>query len=244
MVHKNMTYRLVCAGLALWLALVGCGIFNTASVGDLRSETSSVDLGAASTAGVQIHFVAGRLTVSGGASNLMDAAFQYNVDDWKPRVDYSVNGSQGALLVEHQSDDANIPVGGEVVNDWDIRLNGDVPLDLEIQTFAGESTLDLSALDLSSLRIEVGSGTTSLDLSGEWDHDVAATVTGGVGEISITLPAGMGVRVNMESAIVNVTAIGLTKDGDAYVNPAYGTSAYTLTLDLQAGVGSIELVVE
>lgn len=243
MANKKMTFRLVCAGISLWMLLISCGLLNTTSVGDLKSETSSIDLGSASSASVQIHFAAGRLNVADGANSLMDATFQYNVDDWRPQVDYSVSDSQGVLVVDHQNDDVQVPVGGEMINDWDIHLNGSVPLELDIQTGASESDLDLSTLDLSGLRVEVGAGTTRLDLGGDWTHDVAASVTGGVGKLSITLPAGMGVRVNMESAIVNVTTIGLTKDGDTYVNQAYGTAAYNLNLDLQAGVGSIELAV-
>jgi len=65
---------------------------------------------------------------------------------------------------------------------------------------------------------------------------------GGVGELTVNLPGEMGVRVDMETALVNVTANGLTKDANGYVNKAFGTAPYTLTLKLQAGVGSVVLV--
>ncbi len=171
----------------------------------------------------------------------MESTYRYNVDEWKPQVKYSVNGSQGELMVDTQNTDPKLPVGGNVINEWTIQLNNNVPLDLEIRTGAGESSLNLGSLNLSTLRVEVGAGTTNLDLSGNWDHDVTAEVTGGVGELSIKLPVEVGARVNMDTALVSVTANGLIKDGDGYVNQSFGSAAHTLTLNLQAGVGSVKI---
>jgi hypothetical protein len=240
--RRTHTLRLVCAGFALWFAVIGCGLLSTTSVGDLRSETKSVDLGSATTARVQINFAAGNLNVEGGANSLMDATFQYNVDDWKPEVKYSVNGSQGGLLVSQQEAGSMLPVGKQVINDWTIQLNEAVPLDLEIQADAGNSKLNLGALDLASLQVKVGAGTTRLDLSGNWDHDVTAAVNAEVGDLSINLPGEVGVRVNLDKDLVSLSTTGLTKDGDSYINQAFGTAPHTLTLVIRAGVGAIELV--
>ena len=237
---RKVSIRLVWACLALWFGVIACNLLSITRTNDVRNETQAIDLGSASTANVLIEFSAGKLKVGGGADRLMEATFRYNVDDWKPRVNYNVNGSQGELVV-NISDDNKLPVGRELINEWDVRLNNGVPLDLEIQTGAGESNLDLSTLAASNLRVEVGAGTTNLDLSGNWDHDVSADVTGGVGNLSIKLPAEMGVRVIMDAAIVNVTANGLINKEGGYVNKAFGSAAHTLTLNLQAGVGSVIL---
>jgi hypothetical protein len=53
----------------------------------------------------------------------------------------------------------------------------------------------------------------------------------------------MGVRVTAETALVNVTASGLTRDGSTYVNAAYGTTPYTLNVEIEAGVGAVDLEV-
>jgi hypothetical protein len=204
-------------------------------------DRKPVDLGAADTAKVRIEMDAGDLQVAGGADQLMQASFRYNVAEWKPQVNYSLTGSQGELVVDQQGDGNKLPAGREVINEWNIRLKEAVPLDIEIRTGAGQSELDLSSLDLSALHVHTGAGTTSLDLSGNWDHDLTATIEGGVGEISVKLPAEMGVRANMDTALVSVTANGLMKDENGYVNQALGTAPHTLTLNLQAGVGSVVL---
>ena len=240
---RKMSLRLVWAGLALWFGVIGCSLLSTTPVNEVRNEAQAIDLGPASTAKVLIEFGAGQLKVEGGADKLMEATFRYNVDDWKPQVSYNVNGSQGELVVNNRGDANKLPVGLEVINEWGIRLNNGVPLDLEIRTGAGESTLDLSTLDASSLQVEVGAGATNLDLSGNWDHNVSAAITGGVGTLSIKLPAEMGVRVKMDTALVNVTANGLIIEEDGYVNKAFGTAPHTLTLNVNAGVGSVVLTV-
>jgi hypothetical protein len=239
----SSTYkRLGSALLALCLTVMGCSITRFASVGDMKTETRSVDLGAADTAGVRIEMDAGELQVAGGADQLMQASFRYNVAEWQPQVNYSINGSQGELAVDQQGDGNKLPVGREVINNWNIRLNEVVPLDVEIRTGAGQSELDLSSLELSALRVQTGAGTTSLDLGGSWDHDLTVAIEGGVGELSVKLPAEMGVRANMDTALVSVTANDLIKDENGYVNQALGTAPHTLTLNVQAGVGSVVLV--
>jgi len=241
MKKQNLTIRILCACLALWFSLIACGFLNTTRMGEVKSETQTVDLDSASTVNAQIEFPAGELKVEGGANSLMEASFRYNVADWQPQVKYSENGEQGDLLVNQPRDD-KLPVGGGLINEWTVQLANDVPMNLTIITGAGNAELDLGALDLSKLEVQTGAGVTNVNLDGTWQHDLDVSIEGGVGELTVNLPAAMGVRVNKETALVNVSADGLIVDGNGYINRAYGTAPYTLTLKLQAGVGSVVLV--
>jgi len=238
MKNKSLNILLTCISFGLWLTLTGCNL-STIAVGKVQSETRTVNLDSASSASVQIEFDAGELNIGGGADNLMDGSFRYNVAEWQPQVDYSETEEQGKLLISHQGD--SVPVGDAVINDWDLQFSNAVPLELSIQTGAGESQLDLAALDLTAVSVEIGAGTTHIDLNGAWQHDLHVTVSGGIGEITIDLPTEMGVRINASTPLVSVTTSGLAKDDDGYVNDAYPTALYTLTLDLQAGIGSVVL---
>lgn len=237
-----LSKRIMFASLALWLAIVSCSLLTT-SVNAVKTESQSVELESATSANVQIDFPAGELNVQSGSSNLMDASFRYNVDDWQPQVQYSENGTQGELRVSQPGND-RLPVGGEVINEWEIRLNENVPMDLLISTAAGASQLDLGELDMTSLTIKTGAGTTTVNLDGNWQHDVAVSIEGGIGQLNVNLPAEMGVRVEMDTALVTVTANGLINNEHGYVNRAFGTAQHTLTLKLQAGVGSVVLVAQ
>ncbi len=78
MKRVTLSMRLMYAGLVLWFAIVGCGLFTT-SVNDVKTESQSVKMDSASSANIQIEFPAGELKVLSGANNLMDASFRYNV---------------------------------------------------------------------------------------------------------------------------------------------------------------------
>jgi predicted membrane protein len=171
----------------------------------------------------------------------MDASFRYNVSAWKPRVNYSVNGNQGDLEVRHQDKNPSVPLGGTLINEWELLLNDAVPIDLEIETGVGESELNLRTLDLTGLRIDNGAGITHVDLSGVLNHDLNVIINGGVGEITVTLPGEMGVRVELETSFAGVTANGLIKHDDGYVNKAFGKTPYTLTLNLETALGTVVL---
>ncbi len=160
---------------------------------------------------------------------------------WQPKVQYSENGTEGVLHVSEPGDD-RIPVGGGLINEWEIRLSENVPMDLRIRTGAGNSQLDLGGLNMNSLTVETGAGLTTVNLDGNWEHDVVVSIQGGVGELTVNLPAEMGVRVEMDTALVTVTANGLINNENGYVNRAFGTAPHTLTLNLEAGVGSVTLV--
>jgi hypothetical protein len=236
-----LSKRLTLAGLALWLGLLGCGFLNTTTIGDLKTESQSVELESAKSVSVQIEFQVGELKVESGANSIMDANFRYNMDGFQPKIKYSETGEQGELIVSQQALD-RLPVGGELINEWNIQLAKDVPIDLAIQTGAGNTDLYLGDLDLTRLNIETGAGVTNVDLNGTWQHDLDVSIKGGVGKLTVKLPTGMGVRVNKETALVNVSADGLIVDGNGYVNETFGVAPYMLTLDLQAGVGSVTLV--
>jgi hypothetical protein len=156
-------------------------------------------------------------------------------------VDYSENGAQGELLVD-QPGDARVPVGGGLINEWKIQLGENVPMDLVIRTGAGNGQLDLGKLDMTSLTVETGAGVTTVNLDGSWQHDLDVSIQGGIGELTVNLPSEMGVRVEMDTALVTVTANGLINDENGYINRAFGAAAHTLTLKLEAGVGSVVLV--
>ena len=208
--------------------------------GPARTDHESVGLGGAESVRVEISMGVGVLLIDGGADELMEGDFTYSQDSWKPEVEYAVTGSQGTLTVRQPSAVGVVPTPN-IRYEWDVRLNEDVAMDLGIQLGVGGGNLDLGDLNLSRLHIGLGVGGAEIDLSGDWESDLDATVEGGVGGVKVTLPRDVGVRVDVEKGLGGVDAAGLTRDGDVYVNDAYGQSDATLRLDLKVGVGGVEL---
>jgi hypothetical protein len=211
-------------------------------VGKLQEESKSVDLNNAETARAQLKMGAGELNVTGGADGLMEGDFSYNVSEWKPKVSYEVNGQKGELLVKQASSNSG-SLDAKARNEWDISLNEEVPTDLVVQVGAGESDLDLDSLTLTGLDLKMGAGKSTVDLTGDYAKSFDASIQGGVGEATVLLPSGVGVKAKAEGGLGKINAKGLKKVGDSYVNDAYGESDVNLSVDVKGGVGEINLEV-
>ncbi|HEY3474109.1 MAG TPA: hypothetical protein VGK56_05825, partial [Anaerolineales bacterium] len=124
------------------------------------------------------------------------------------------------------------------------RLNDAVPMDLRVDVGAGAGDLRLSGLSLTGLDITLGAGKSMIDLSGDWIRDLDVSIEAGAASVSVRLPNEIGVRVRVGDGPHTTEVSGLTKDGDVYTNAAYGVSDVTMQIDMQAGVGQINLEVE
>src|SRR5215217_4496546 len=211
-------------------------------VGKMQEESKYVDLKNAQTARAQLKMGAGELNVTGGADQLMDADFSYNVSEWKPKVTYDVSDKKGELLVKQGSANSG-SLDGKARNEWDISMNEEVPTDLVVQMGAGESDLDLDRLALKGVDLKMGAGKSTIDLTGDYAKGFDASIQGGVGEATVLLPSGVGVKAKAEGGLGKINAEGLKKVGDSYVNDAYGESDVNLSVDVKGGVGEINLKV-
>lgn len=246
-----------CIALAALFLSAGCAVTTR-----MQTESQSVSLGSAKLVRAEIKMDAGDLGVGAGADELLEADFTYNVASWKPKIRYEVSGKQGELTVEQPYGARGVPLG-KVRNEWNIRLNDDVPMELNVKLGAGKSNLKLSSLSLTKLDIEMGagdvkadlSGSQSLtefnmkmgagdaevDLSGDWKYDLDANLKGGVGNATLLLPKDVGVYVDVKGGLGEINTSGLIRDGSTYVNEAYGKSKVTLLIDIKGGVGEINL---
>jgi hypothetical protein len=211
-------------------------------VGKMQHDSKSVDPENAQSARVQLKMGAGELNVTGGADQLMEADFSFNVSDWKPKVSYDLSGKKGELVVKQGSAEGGNLSGG-ARNEWDISMNDELPTDLAVQLGAGESVLDLDSLTLTGVDLQMGAGKTTVDLTGDYAQDFDANIEGGVGQATVLLPSEIGVKAKAEGGLGKISAKGLKKVGDSYVNEAYGESETNLRVDVKGGVGAINLKV-
>lgn len=235
-------------GMALlatvFFIVVASGCTLVRRTGPLQTESQTVELDGAESVTAALRMGAGELTVSGGGDALMEADFTYNVAEWEPIVDYSVSGDQGDLTVRQP--DADVPdlAIDNYRYEWDLSFAEDVPMEMTIELGAGRSDLDLADLALTSLMVNAGAGDTTLDLAGgDWPDGLDVTMRGGVGRATVYLPSDVGVRAEVTGGIGQVNATGLTREGDAYVNEAYDGGEATVSLDIEGGVGEINLEV-
>ncbi len=234
----------VLIAVILLMLLLGLGIWQTgrrvSTAANERHDTKSVDLQGATAVTANLNFPAGQLNVDGGSSHLIDADFSYlgNNADLAPRLDYSVDSGHGQLNVSENNDGIHF---GTHDDTWNLRFNDSVPLDLTVQMGAGESDLRLADLNLSHLEVHMGAGQVLLDLTGQKKQNLTADIHGGVGQARIRLPKDVGVRAHAKGGIGSVNTRGFTKEGDDYVNAVYGKTPTTIDLNVEGGIGEIDL---
>ena len=237
----NIHWTDLCRGLLLLALAVICGCNvggDRVSPGETRRESKTVALGAAQSVQVNLKMKAGELKVEGGAIQLMVADFTYNVPEWKPEVNYAVNGGVGNLEVEQPGSGS---ATGNTKNEWDVHLSDKTPMEMTVNMGAGRASLTLAGLALGRLELNMGAGETTVDLTGNWKKDLSAQIHGGVGKATIRLPRDVGVRVIAHGGLGAINASGFQKQGDAYVNDQYGKSPVTLHIEVEGGVGEIDL---
>jgi hypothetical protein len=241
--EKKNTMLKIFAGMVGIAALLlsGCVIYTNESSGPLTTDSRSIDLDKSEKVRVDLRMGAGELRIRGGAQKLVEANFSYNVPNWKPEVRYETSSFGGRLIIQQPEGKGHF---GNTKNIWELRFNDGVPLDMSMNLGAGQARLDLGSLTLRNVNIEMGVGQLDLDLRGTPKKDYDVRVHGGVGQANIRLPRDVGVVADAQGGIGGISARGLEKRDGRYFNEAYGKSKVTVRLNVQGGVGQIDLISE
>ena len=193
--------------------LGGCG-FESAATGETHNETLSFDLDDSKTVRVGMRMGGGELRVKSGTPKLMEGKFTYHVPNWKPVVDYKAGS--GELTLSQPGYSSSF---GNTVNNWDVTLNGDVPLEITANLGAGEANLELGKMNLSRVELNIGAGKMSVDLRGEPKRDYTVQISGGVGETVVHLPKDAGISATATKGIGDISTDGLENRNGVWVNP-------------------------
>jgi hypothetical protein len=238
---KELAMKLLIAPLAcVLLCLAGCRdvYLRSELAGPAQHESQAIERDGAKLLHATLHMGAGNLRVGMGTEKLVRADFDYNMPSLKPRMSYT----SGELTIS-QPETHGLKLGNHRY-EWDIRLNREVPVDLNVNFGAGDARLDVGSLDLHRVRVEMGVGQLQMDLRGQTRHDYDVNIQGGVGEATVYLPSDAGVYAEASGGIGEITAAGMHKDGSRYTNDLYQKARYTVRLNVQGGVGSIHLIAE
>ena len=208
---------------------------------NVKHESQHIDLQGANSIDASIQSPAGELTVDGGSSRALEADFSFAESYGAPVVDYHVASGIGQMNVTQDHDEPHFGVSH---NDWKLRFNDAIPLELKVEMGAGEGKLHLRDVPVTRLTLHMGAGRVLVDLTGDRKKDVDADIQGGVGEATVRLPKNVGVVAHASGGIGGIFAPGFKKQDDEFTNDAYGKSPTTIRVSVQGGVGTIRLLME
>lgn len=236
--------------VAALLATTGCRRVRLQDDPKTRPTTDSqqISLQGATALSAELSQGVGELTLSTAAMETptVGIAFTYAPADSKPVVSSSVDASVATLSIR-QPEGRDVPLFSDVKNvrnEWVVTFPTGIATDLKLTLGVGKSDVDFHGIDLRELDLTTGIGDTKVDLSGPRTTDMTARIQSGVGRLTVRLPKGVGVRVNVrDEGIGEFVADGFTTQGsNAYVNAAYSGSGPKIELDLVRGVGDVTLV--
>jgi hypothetical protein len=101
--------------------------------------------------------------------------------------------------------------------------------------------IGLGNLNAQRLDFNGGIGDVTLDFTGEWESDMAATVRMGLGSLTLRVPRGLGLQVKKGGLLVGFDSQGLIKRGDVFYSENWDDAARKLTVDIEAAFGSIRV---
>jgi len=124
---------------------------------------------------------------------------------------------------------------------WQLGINSDVELDLDVDIGIGDVTLDLSDLTIDSARLDFGIGRADATLPQEDGAEVM--VDGGIGTVTIRVPEDVGARIRLDSGLVGRSLpSGYTHDGDTYTSPNYNRADTQVDVTIGLGIGNIRVL--
>jgi hypothetical protein len=91
------------------------------------------------------------------------------------------------------------------------------------------------------IMVEGGVGSVTLDFGGNWTSSSAVDVRMAVGQLTLRLPRGLGVRVRMDKFLSSFDAAGMIRQGNTFTTPGYDRAERRLDLDVTAAVGGVRV---
>ncbi len=142
-------------------------------------------------------------------------------------------------------DGGSLVIGFKSPDDkWNYRyeLNNKMPWDVRIDAGATDAKLDFSDVLLKSLELNSGAGDIDIKI-GKVDRKAIVAVDVKASDFRILIPKEIGYRAVIKGGIKDVTIDGhdYVRDGDVYTSYNYSTAAHKVDLNLDVGVGDIQI---
>lgn len=220
------------AALILWGVYLLIGAFGRRDA--VKTDSLALQLKGFEEAAVAIRYGAGRLVLDSGAApdELLSGAFGGGVE-------HRLSEEGERARVELRS-----PVDWPSWRDrsWQVALNGDIPLMLDLETGASEATIDLSRTQTSRLDLRTGASSVDLILPAAAGR-TAVTIEGGAGSVTVRVPDGVAARIE-GGAVVGHMAVDearFPRAASGWQSPDYDTAANRADLRVSFGAGEVSI---
>ena len=240
--RQSVWGSLVAAVILIGLIVGGIWLADTDGLRPARGELIDIsyERGDADAAVISLEPTVGEIAIGAlvDSTDLIEGTIQVVNDEELHRT--VSEGDPLEVTVTAQGSKRYGNIGVYQWSTWQLGINSDVELDLEVDIGVGDVTLDLSDLIIDDVRLDFGVGRADATLPQVNGAEVM--VDGGIGAVTIRVPEGVGARIRLDSGLVGRTLpTGYTHDGDTYTSPNYNRADIQVDVTIGLGIGSIRV---
>ncbi|MEW6287959.1 MAG: DUF5668 domain-containing protein [Chloroflexota bacterium] len=229
-------------GMYLWpLALIFFGGWLILSVywqpSSAESERFFIALGGAKSVNYRFAHGAGQIVIGGGAPTGRALVGSSAVG-----VKETSRSDGDRLEVRIEAGASFIPFVGPADGTWRFQLTQEVPVTLQVETGASQLKMDLR--DVSARHVTLKTGASSAEVIMPARGASLLDLEAGAASIDITLPEGVAGRIRIKDGLtsLNVDTRRFPQvDDSLYQSPDYDTAVNRAEINLEAGLGSINI---
>jgi hypothetical protein len=227
-----MKKQVLAAILFLGIASFACSIQNIQMT---TTDTQQVDITEplpenAEETTIKFQMTGGKFTLTPAATGLVTGSIIYNVEGWEPEFTRSSNLYEIAQVNPFRI--SGFPTD-EVVNNWDLSLTTQIPLDVSIEGGASENNFDFTGVQLTNLRIVQGASDSSIRF------DAANPVE--MEDFIFTTGASSAQLYGLGNA--NFSEMSVSCGAGDYTFDFSGALAKDSRMDVKAGVSNISIII-
>lgn len=240
---KNKMLIVIITWLLFFLAIIAYGFFfenKYPSKNSAINETFTVTKEEETTeAKMDLNLGAAKIRLDSKTNHLIYASI--NPKGIKSDITYKNNQKKAVILFD------SIQTSGKIVNtsleDCQFSLNNDVLWEIHSELGAVSGEMDFSSLKVKKLDLDIGAGDLKLLFGDAYDYESDIEISAGASNINLVLPKNAGVKLKLEGLVSKnpLTSLGWEKNGDTYYSPNYQDANSKLSIDIDMGVGRLDV---
>ena len=184
-----------------------------------------------------IFYGAGRLDLKEENNDDNLCTFKADYNRFKPEIKYNRDNKNGFILIKSTGKQKNI----SVLNEWDLKIAREIPINIDIAAGAGSINLDLEKLTVDNLSISAGVSELEIKFN---DYSTETDIKAGASNIKLKVPQNCGLRIDTQNVINNnnFSEEGLIRlSNNRYQSRNFGETQNTLYIDISSSASNINL---
>ena len=181
------------------------------------------------------------LTIRDNGSELVYGRFERFTA--KPEIAYEEENDEGFVSFESRSKrwlGGVVKVDVDESQDWYLRFNDMILLDLECIGTESEIHLNMAPFRLGTLKLSADDASIYIKL-GDMEPSTKVSIEGRESRVKLRLPGSSGVRIVGSDYDQVLKTMGMVSREGAFVNAGYDTSGNKIDVDLGPGLSSFSL---